>query len=306
MKARIEAERLPAGEDPDFHLKLGRGSLTDIEFTVQLLALAHDVRSPATLTALDRLEGIGAVDAADADALRTAYEFCERTRNRLYLLGRDGDALPQDALGPDPLGPLPRAPPPPACATTTAGSPVGPGPWSSDGSTGWSLSRLPPRASPRRPPVRRLHAGHPGRLWGRRRRAAAAATTSAPPPRTTARTAPTSPTVRGHRGREPGAGGHRRGRGLRHRGQQPRRGRRRLRPEPAGRRPPQPGLGRTAASTAARCRTRTPCTPSSTAWCGSPTTDVDDDTLETLGRPRRRQRPPAGQRVPRSGLHHSC
>lgn len=98
MKARIEAERLPAGEDPDFHLKLGRGSLTDIEFTVQLLALAHDVRSPATLTALDRLEGVGAVDAADAEALRTAYEFCERTRNRLFLLGRDGDALPQDAL----------------------------------------------------------------------------------------------------------------------------------------------------------------------------------------------------------------
>jgi hypothetical protein len=32
MKARIEAERLPAGEDPDFHLKLGRGSLTDIDF----------------------------------------------------------------------------------------------------------------------------------------------------------------------------------------------------------------------------------------------------------------------------------
>ena len=33
----------------------------------------------------------------DAAALRTAYEFCERTRNRLYLLGRDGDSLPQDA-----------------------------------------------------------------------------------------------------------------------------------------------------------------------------------------------------------------
>ncbi|MET0912660.1 MAG: bifunctional [glutamine synthetase] adenylyltransferase/[glutamine synthetase]-adenylyl-L-tyrosine phosphorylase [Acidimicrobiales bacterium] len=99
MKARIEAERLPAGEDPDFHLKLGRGSLTDIEFTVQLLALTHDVRSPATLTALDRLEGIGAVERADADTLRTAYEFCERTRNREYLVsGRAADALPQDPL----------------------------------------------------------------------------------------------------------------------------------------------------------------------------------------------------------------
>jgi glutamate-ammonia-ligase adenylyltransferase len=99
MKARIEAERLPAGEDPDFHLKLGRGALVDIEFTVQLLALTHDVRSPATLTALDRLEGIGAVRAADADDLRTAFAFCETARNRAHLLSDTaGDALPQDPV----------------------------------------------------------------------------------------------------------------------------------------------------------------------------------------------------------------
>ena len=44
MKARIERERIPAGEDPPFHLKLGRGSLSDIEFTAQLLQLRHGVR----------------------------------------------------------------------------------------------------------------------------------------------------------------------------------------------------------------------------------------------------------------------
>jgi len=99
MKARVEAERLPAGEDPDFHLKLGRGALLDIEFTVQLLALRHDVRSPATLTALDRLEGIGAVGAADAEVLRTAFAFCETARNRAHLISDTaGDALPQDPL----------------------------------------------------------------------------------------------------------------------------------------------------------------------------------------------------------------
>jgi glutamate-ammonia-ligase adenylyltransferase len=99
MKARIEAERLPAGEDPDFHLKLGRGGLVDVEFTVQLLALRHDVRSPATLTALDRLEGIGAVGGEDAEVLRTAFEFCETARNRAHLLSDTaGDALPQDPL----------------------------------------------------------------------------------------------------------------------------------------------------------------------------------------------------------------
>ena len=39
MKVRIEQERIPPGEDPQFHLKLGRGSLSDVEFTVQLLQL---------------------------------------------------------------------------------------------------------------------------------------------------------------------------------------------------------------------------------------------------------------------------
>ena len=41
MKVRIEQERIPPGEDPQFHLKLGRGSLSDVEFTVQLLQLLH-------------------------------------------------------------------------------------------------------------------------------------------------------------------------------------------------------------------------------------------------------------------------
>ena len=60
MKARIERERIPPGEDPQFHLKLGRGSLSDIEFTVQLEQLAHGgqhprVRDPSTLGALAEL-----------------------------------------------------------------------------------------------------------------------------------------------------------------------------------------------------------------------------------------------------------
>ena len=46
MKVRIEQERIPPGEDPQFHLKLGRGSLSDVEFTVQLLQL--DARRAST------------------------------------------------------------------------------------------------------------------------------------------------------------------------------------------------------------------------------------------------------------------
>jgi len=103
LKARIERERIPPGDDPDFHLKLGRGSLSDVEWTVQLLQLRHRVFGlPGTLQALDALEQAGHVASPDAQALRAAYVYCERTRNRLHLVrGTPGDALPvrSDHLG---------------------------------------------------------------------------------------------------------------------------------------------------------------------------------------------------------------
>ena len=98
MKARIERERIPLGEDPEFHLKLGRGSLSDVEWTVQLLQLRHGVRAPGTIEGLERLAARGVVTAGEADILRDAYRFCERTRNRWWLVGADPvhpDALPQ-------------------------------------------------------------------------------------------------------------------------------------------------------------------------------------------------------------------
>jgi glutamate-ammonia-ligase adenylyltransferase len=95
MKARIERERVPAGEDPEFHLKLGPGSLSDVEWTVQLLQLRTGIRAEGTLDALDALTAAGALDAGDARVLAESYRFCEATRNRLYLVrGRPGDALP--------------------------------------------------------------------------------------------------------------------------------------------------------------------------------------------------------------------
>jgi len=42
-------EEGPAGEDTRFHLKLGRGSLSDIEWTAQLLQLQRGVRATDTL-----------------------------------------------------------------------------------------------------------------------------------------------------------------------------------------------------------------------------------------------------------------
>jgi glutamate-ammonia-ligase adenylyltransferase len=95
MKARIERERLPAGDDPSFHLKLGRGSLSDVEFTAQLLQLQHGVREPGTIAALDALAAGEHLDADDRAVLVDAYRFCERTRNRWFLVkGAPGDALP--------------------------------------------------------------------------------------------------------------------------------------------------------------------------------------------------------------------
>lgn len=95
MKARVERERIPPGEDPAFHLKLGRGSLSDVEWTAQLLQLQHGVPGPATLPALDSLTATGALGADDAAVLAAAWRFCEASRNRWFLVkGSAGDSLP--------------------------------------------------------------------------------------------------------------------------------------------------------------------------------------------------------------------
>lgn len=95
MKARIENERIPLGEDPDFHLKLGRGSLSDVEFTVQLLQLRSGVRAPGTLDAITALAAEGVLDPADAEVLAESYAFCEQVRNRWFLVNSGpGDSLP--------------------------------------------------------------------------------------------------------------------------------------------------------------------------------------------------------------------
>ena len=144
MKARIERERIPAREDPQFHLKLGRGSLSDIEWTVQLLQLVHAVPGTSTHSPPWRCW---------ASAARSA-------RSRPMALRR---GLPVLRAHPQPLAPggcaarggIPgrRAAdrgwtssrtwrgasahdPDTRCATTTAASPGGPDGWWSRPSTG--------------------------------------------------------------------------------------------------------------------------------------------------------------------------
>jgi glutamate-ammonia-ligase adenylyltransferase len=100
MKARIETERIRPPEDPAFHLKLGPGSLADVEWVVQLLQLRvgsadPSVRTASTLAGLDALVAGGHLDSDDAERLRASYRFCERARNARYLhMGAKADSLP--------------------------------------------------------------------------------------------------------------------------------------------------------------------------------------------------------------------
>ncbi len=102
MKVRIEQERIPPGEDPDFHMKLGHGGLADVEWTAQLLQLRHgaarpSIRTPSTLEALEALGAAGLLPVEEARALAAAYRFCSRVRNRLFLqAGAQRDSLPVD------------------------------------------------------------------------------------------------------------------------------------------------------------------------------------------------------------------
>jgi [glutamine synthetase] adenylyltransferase / [glutamine synthetase]-adenylyl-L-tyrosine phosphorylase len=100
IKARVESERIRPPDDPAFHLKLGPGSLADVEWTVQLCQLrlgAEDpsVRTASTLAGLDALVAGGHLAEDDADRLRASYRFCERARNARYLhAGAKADSLP--------------------------------------------------------------------------------------------------------------------------------------------------------------------------------------------------------------------
>lgn len=100
IKARVENERLPQGADPTRHLKLGRGSLSDVEWFVQLVQLQHaarvaPLRTTSTLDALAAAVEHDLVDASDAETLRAAWVFASRTRSALTLwLDRTTDVLP--------------------------------------------------------------------------------------------------------------------------------------------------------------------------------------------------------------------
>lgn len=125
MKARLEAERAGGGSNRPriarprsvgtgvgrprrrgpgrpsrVDLKLGPGGLSDVEWTVQILALsfggsAPQLRGPGTLEVLSQLTDIGAVTTQEAAWLRAGWLLQSRLRNTLYLIGeRDTSIMP--------------------------------------------------------------------------------------------------------------------------------------------------------------------------------------------------------------------
>ncbi len=103
IKARVEAERLPRGADPNRHLKLGRGSLSDVEWLVQFYQLQyawkhHELRTPSTLLALDQLAALEIITEEQAEQLDIAWRLATRIRSaEIITSGRSSDVLPSSA-----------------------------------------------------------------------------------------------------------------------------------------------------------------------------------------------------------------
>lgn len=100
MKARVDDERLPRGADRNTHTKLGRGALTDIEWTVQLLTMMHaheyeDLHDASTIAVLDAIEKHEIIAPKQAQQLREAWLLATDARNALVLVrGKRVDQLP--------------------------------------------------------------------------------------------------------------------------------------------------------------------------------------------------------------------
>ena len=91
-KIRDEATRRAAGRpDRANDVKLSRGGIREIEFTVQLLQVVRggqfpEIRTRSTLKALPRLVARGLISAATAERLAECYTFLRRVEHRIQFL----------------------------------------------------------------------------------------------------------------------------------------------------------------------------------------------------------------------------
>ena len=104
MKYQIETElRSPALVASN--IKLGRGGIRELEFIVQALTLIyggrdHRLRTPQTLTALDRLQSHGYLARPRAERLQAAYLLLRDVEHKLQVAaGLQTHTLPADDRG---------------------------------------------------------------------------------------------------------------------------------------------------------------------------------------------------------------
>jgi len=100
LRDRQCRELVPAGR---FNVKYSPGALVEVEYAVQYLQIEHgreqpQLRTPATLEALNRLGEAGLLGVAERDALRAAYLFWRRVADALRMVR--GNA--RDLLLPEP------------------------------------------------------------------------------------------------------------------------------------------------------------------------------------------------------------
>ena len=99
---KLQMEALTSGRgETEREVKLGRGGIRDIEFTVQVLQLLNgghliELRTANTLTAIAALGEQGILRPLDAAALRSNYTFLRRIEHRLQIEGsQQRHALPK-------------------------------------------------------------------------------------------------------------------------------------------------------------------------------------------------------------------
>ncbi|WP_422118404.1 bifunctional [glutamine synthetase] adenylyltransferase/[glutamine synthetase]-adenylyl-L-tyrosine phosphorylase [Gardnerella sp. DNF00550] len=105
LKARMEAERLPRGVSRDRHLKLGRGGLSDVEWTVQLMQLQYaskyeSLQVVGTMQALKALQSKHFISDEDAEVLSRCWHMCSAVRNANFLWSGSmarADIIPTDS-----------------------------------------------------------------------------------------------------------------------------------------------------------------------------------------------------------------
>jgi glutamate-ammonia-ligase adenylyltransferase len=117
LKARMEAERLPRGADPKSHFKLGKGGLSDVEWSAQLVQLEHahqhpELRTTSTLQALAAAESLGLIDSGDASDLVSSWRLVSTMRNAgLLARGRPVESVPSDLRDADAMARIMGLPP---------------------------------------------------------------------------------------------------------------------------------------------------------------------------------------------------